>query len=996
MKTNCSDPLVSRRIVRNSNFIPAFLAVASALLSLSLNAQNLTVTNRLQLWLKADGGVTANASGAVTAWADQSGKANNAMQLDEAAAPRLVPGALNGKPVVRFDGDNDYLDVASAPSIEIVGDISSYFVVSFDDFATFRAVWGKTLVNIPAATDYYVTPQAVPRLYRGSGVVSDIGTVDANTTVRAATYIVLGFEMAGTTLTHYLNGQPVGTGQIRATLVDGGTPLKIGSRDDLFTKMKGDMAELLIFDSALSDTDRSGVVNYLQTKYGIKNLPPTISLTAPANNASLTVPANVTITANAADSDGAVVKVEFFANGSLIGTATASPFKLPVTLQTAGTVTLTATATDNKDASTKSSPIKVTLTGGAPASLSVTNGLQLWLKADAGVTKDTTGAVTAWADQSGKNNHAAQVDPTLAPTLVDNAVNGKAAIRFDGADDYLDVASAPSLEITGDIASFFVVKFDDLATYRAIWGKTSANVPRPTDYYLLPNSGIPRVYRGSDDGNVNAFVDGAAGVPAGAYVLLGFSQTGNLMSHYLNGQPSGSGSMTVTPTDSGIALKIGSRDDLFTKMKGDIAELLIYSRGISGNDQAALATYLAGKYGIPVVQSANLPPTISLAGITNGAAFTIPADIALTATAADADGSIVKVEFFANGGLISSSTAVPYKATLKLVTVGSVTLTAVATDNLGRTTVSSSIAITASASAPSPLPAAGALKLWLKADAGVTANASGAVTGWADYSGNFNNAFQPDVTAAPQFIANATNQMPALRFDGLNDYLQVAHSSSLAITGDITSFFVVRFDDFATFRAVWAKTSSNVPRPTDYYVLPNSGIPRVFRGGPAGIGNVDASEPIPAGAYVVAGFDMAGTTLTHYLNGQSIGTGEIAAVPVDLGDPLRIGTRGDLFTKMKGDIAEIVIYNTALSEADRNKVVSYLTTKYFTHAEPAPRFTGVRRQGADIVIEWGAGVGGPTLEEAAEIVGPWTSVKGANSPYTATASGQRKFYRLRF
>jgi hypothetical protein len=992
MKMNCIDSNLSQHRGAAPLLRSIILTGVLALCSLSLHAQNLTVTNSLQLWLKADAGITTNTSGAVTAWADQSGKANNAAQPDEAAAPKLVTGALNGKPVVRFDGDDDYLDVATSLGLEIVGDISSYFVVKFDDFANFRAVWGKTLVNIPAATDYYVTPTGVPRLYRGSGIVSDIGAVDATIVARAETYILLGFQVAGTTVTHYLNGQAVGTGEIRATLVDGATPLKIGSRDDLFTKMKGDIAELVIFDSALSDTERGSVVNYLQTKYGIKNLPPTINLTlfSPGNNPPATAPANLTVIANAADSDGSIARVQFFANGSLLGTATASPFRVPVTVQTAGTITFTATATDNKDGVTTSAPINVTVTGGAAASLTVTNGLQLWLKADAGVTKDASGAVTAWADQSGKNNNAVQADPTLAPILVDSAVNGKAALRFDGADDYLDVASTPSTEIIGDIASFFVVKFDDFASFRAVWGKTAANLPRPTDYYLLPNSGIPRVYRGSGDANVNAFVDGAGGVAAGAYVLLGFSHSGNVMSHYLNGQAFGSGAMTVIPTDGGAPLKIGTRDDLFTKMKGDIAELLIFDRGISGDEQSSLAVYLAGKYGIPVIQSANTPPTISLSGIANGASVAIPTNLVVTAASADADGSIAKVEFFANGGLIGSATAAPYKAELKVVSSGDIALTAVATDNLGAKTTSPATSIKATAAGASLLPATASLKLWLRADGGVTTNAAGAVTAWADFSGNFNNAVQSNTNAAPQFIANATNQMPALRFDGVNDYLEIAHSASLAITGDITSFFVVKFDDFATFRAVWAKTANNLPRPTDYYLLPNSGIPRLFRGGPAGIASVDAAEPFPAGTFVVAGFDTAATVVTHYLNGQVIGTGEILPLPVDVGSPIRVGTRGDLVTKMKGDIGEIVIYNTALSEADRNKVIDYLTAKYFTAAQSVR--IGIRLQANSIVIEWAAGA---SLEEAAQITGPWTTVNGAASPHTTTPSGQQKFYRVR-
>ncbi len=69
---------------------------------------------------------------------------------------------------------------------------------------------------------------------------------------------------------------------------------------------------------------------------------------------------------------------------------------------------------------------------GAAQSLPVTQGLQLWLEADAGVTTNTAGLVTAWADQSGQGNNAVQSDPTQAPSLVQGALNRHAVVNFPG------------------------------------------------------------------------------------------------------------------------------------------------------------------------------------------------------------------------------------------------------------------------------------------------------------------------------------------------------------------------------------------------------------------------------------------------------------------------------------------------------------------------------------------------------------------------------------
>lgn len=241
-----------------------------------VEAQALTSTNGLQLWLKADAGVATNAAGAVVVWADQSGNYSHALQPNEALAPTLTPAALNGQPAVRFDGDNDYLDVVRATGLASTGDLTSFFVVQFEDFATYRAVWGKTVANLPASTDYYVTPEPdrIPRVYRGNGEASHIGYVDSTVRPQAGEFLILGFDMAGTTLTHYRDAQATGSGEITAILTDRGSSLKIGTRDDLFTKMKGHIAELLIYDRALPANERNSLVNYLQTKYGYANQPP--------------------------------------------------------------------------------------------------------------------------------------------------------------------------------------------------------------------------------------------------------------------------------------------------------------------------------------------------------------------------------------------------------------------------------------------------------------------------------------------------------------------------------------------------------------------------------------------------------------------------------------------------------------------------------------------------------------------------------------------------
>ncbi len=80
--------------------------------------------------------------------------------------------------------------------------------------------------------------------------------------------------------------------------------------------------------------------------------------------------------------------------------------------------------------------------------------------------------------------------------------------------------------------------------------------------------------------------------------------------------------------------------------------------------------------------------------------LTAPANISLAATAADSDGTIVKVEFYQGINLLGTDTTSPYSYSWSGVAAGSYTLTAKATDNAGAATTSASVSITVNSSTP--------------------------------------------------------------------------------------------------------------------------------------------------------------------------------------------------------------------------------------------------------------------------------------------------------
>ena len=138
--------------------------------------------------------------------------------------------------------------------------------------------------------------------------------------------------------------------------------------------------------------------NWMNFATGGGNVSPTVSITAPANNATITGLNAVTLSATANDGDGTISKVEFYVNGNLHSTDTSSPYSASWTPATAGSYALTAKAFDNQNATTTSTAVNVTVTTGTPGT-SIPGKIEAENYATmSGVAKETT------ADTGGGQN----------------------------------------------------------------------------------------------------------------------------------------------------------------------------------------------------------------------------------------------------------------------------------------------------------------------------------------------------------------------------------------------------------------------------------------------------------------------------------------------------------------------------------------------------------------------------------------------------------------
>ncbi|MBS1807122.1 MAG: glycoside hydrolase [Acidobacteria bacterium] len=87
----------------------------------------------------------------------------------------------------------------------------------------------------------------------------------------------------------------------------------------------------------------------------------------------------------------------------------------------------------------------------------------------------------------------------------------------------------------------------------------------------------------------------------------------------------------------------------------------------------------------------DVPPAVSIVGVSNGSLFAAQSNIRLDAVASDADGSIAKVEFFDGTTKLGEAAAAPYSLTLNSLPSGSHQFIARATDNKGKAVSSAPI-----------------------------------------------------------------------------------------------------------------------------------------------------------------------------------------------------------------------------------------------------------------------------------------------------------------
>jgi len=158
--------------------------------------------------------------------------------------------------------------------------------------------------------------------------------------------------------------------------------------------------------------------------------PPSVSLTAPTNGA--TVPAAIPMTATAGDDTG-VQRVDFLVDGSVVGSDTSAPYELVTSQVAAGNHTLSATATDTSGNSASSQVITVTVAVSPPPAPAPTIAV-------ASLGPDPWNPATGPLSLTFSTNVAGSLAVTFYPagkasplrTINVSVAAGNAVVRWDG------------------------------------------------------------------------------------------------------------------------------------------------------------------------------------------------------------------------------------------------------------------------------------------------------------------------------------------------------------------------------------------------------------------------------------------------------------------------------------------------------------------------------------------------------------------------------------
>ena len=308
----------------------------------------------------------------------------------------------------------------------------------------------------------------------------------------------------------------------------------------------------------------------------VDNAPPSVSVDSPSGG---TVSGTITVTGSASDANG-IANVQFRLDGANLGAAdTTSPYSVSWATASAsnGTHTLTAVATDAAGNQATSASVTVTVSN----TWVVPSGLVA-----AYTFAEGTGGTTA--DVSGNGN----VGTLAGGTAWSTAGRFGKALSFDGVNDLVSIADAPTLDLTAGMTIEAWVNPSALSGWRTVALKGAAG---GLAYALYAHDQTPRPAGYVNTGGGDQSAAGTSALPIGTWSHLAVTLGGGTLRLYVNGVQVGSSAVSGTIRTSTDALTLGGNTVWGEWFAGLLDEVRIYNRALTQAEiQAGMAQTLGG------------------------------------------------------------------------------------------------------------------------------------------------------------------------------------------------------------------------------------------------------------------------------------------------------------------------------------------------------------------------------------------------------------------
>ena len=197
----------------------------------------------------------------ISQWNDESANADHAVQATGSKQPIYKTGILNGHPVVRFDGSNDYLTLSN--NLDATSSVGHFFAVAIHNGTGVANILSNRVDSSGTGgwNFGYETPATPRYAHNGIGNITYAATDQFN---------IIEAQRNGTTSSVIGVNGSLGSSSALNYTVAGSSATKLGVLDtDGNRALNGDIAEIVIYASLLSSADRLALIQHLKEKYAI-------------------------------------------------------------------------------------------------------------------------------------------------------------------------------------------------------------------------------------------------------------------------------------------------------------------------------------------------------------------------------------------------------------------------------------------------------------------------------------------------------------------------------------------------------------------------------------------------------------------------------------------------------------------------------------------------------------------------------------------------------